>query len=449
MARRVRPGSGSLHESLSASRKRHTLRTRDSIPRNHRAIQRKKQTGPKLGNSILTMESAKIDSERFRTAFVLILVLAISALFVAVIWPFLQALLIGAMLAGLCHPLYRWLVRLFRGRQSLASVVTLFLLFLLLVGPLSALLGLVVRQALSISEQAIPWVQERLGAAGSFDVHQWLVERFPLAADLLPSQGQIVTNLATAVKTAGGYLVSWASAFTAGTAGFLLHIFVMVYAMFFFLKDGRSILQKIFYYMPLRHEDEIRMLERFVSVTRATVKGTLLIGLLQGTLAGIALYVAGINGAAFWGTVMVVLSVIPGIGTALVWVPSAIYLYVIGDTLAGSLLAIWCAGVVGTIDNFLRPRLVGKDAEMPDLLILIGTLGGLFLFGPIGFIAGPVVCGLFLTALDIYGTTFKDILPPVTSLTNDPMVNPEPGLQKKLSPDSSHPIGGKSPKRKP
>ena len=380
------------------------------------------------------MESAKINSERFRTAFVLILVLAISALFGAVVWPFLQALLIGAILAGLCHPLFRSMVRLLRGRRSLASAATLLILFLVIVGPLSAFLGLVVRQALAVSEQAIPWLQERFGVASSLDVHAWLVEHFPWASDLLPSRDEIVKNVGMAAKAAGGFLVSWASAFTAGTAGFFLQFFVMLYAMFFFLKDGRSILQRIFYYMPLRHEDEVRMLERFVSVTRATIKGTLLIGLIQGVLAGIAFYFAGIAGAAFWGTIMVVLSVIPAVGAALVWVPAVIYLFVIGSPLAAILLGIWCAGVVGTIDNFLRPTLVGKDAEMPDLLILIGTLGGLFLFGPIGFIVGPVVCGLFLTALDIYGSAFKDVLPPVKSLS-DAMVKPQPNVGEKASDD--------------
>ena len=381
------------------------------------------------------MESAKINSERFRTAFVLILVLAISALFGAVVWPFLQALLIGAILAGLCHPLFRSMVRLLRGRRSLASAATLLILFLVIVGPLSALLGLVVRQALAVSEQAIPWLQERFGVASSIDVQAWLVEHFPWASDLLPSREEVVKNVGTAAKAAGGYLVSWASAFTAGTAGFFLQFFVMLYAMFFFLKDGRSILQRIFYYMPLRHEDEVRMLERFVSVTRATIKGTLLIGLIQGVLAGIAFYFAGIDGAAFWGTIMVVLSVIPAVGAALVWVPAVIYLFVIGSPLAAILLGIWCAGVVGTIDNFLRPTLVGKDAEMPDLLILIGTLGGLFLFGPIGFIVGPVVCGLFLTALDIYGSAFKDVLPPVKSLASDAVVKPQPNVGEKASDD--------------
>jgi predicted PurR-regulated permease PerM len=354
----------------------------------------------------------------FRTAFVLILVLGITLLFLAVIWPFIQTLLVGAILSGLCRPLCKGLERLFGGRRSLAAVATLVILVLVIVGPLSALLGLVVQQAVNVSEHAIPWIQQKFGSASTFDAHDWIVAKFPFLGDFVPDQEEIVNSLGTAAKAAGSFLVAGASSLTGSAAGFLLNFFVMLYAMFFFLRDGRVILEKIFYYMPLRHEDELRMLDRFVSVTRATVKGTLLIGLIQGSLAGIAFYFVGIDGAAFWGTIMVVLSVVPGIGAALVWVPTVIYLFLNGQPVAGTLLGVWCAAVVGTIDNVLRPTLVGKDAEMPDLLILLGTLGGLFFFGPLGFIVGPIVCGLFLTAWDIYGATFKDILPPVGSMKN-------------------------------
>ena len=204
----------------------------------------------------------------------------------------------------------------------------------------------------------------------------------------------------------------------------------MMYAMFFFLRDGKAILEKILYYMPLDHDDEVLVLQRFTSVTRATIKGTLVIGLIQGALAGLGFWVAGIDGVAFWGTIMVVLSIVPGIGAALVWVPAVIYLFATGQTLAGTLLTAWCAAVVGTVDNVLRPMLVGKDAKMPDLLILVGTLGGLFLFGPIGFIVGPIVCGLFLTVWDIYGTTFRNVLPPVRDLQSG-VTKKEPTMEQK------------------
>lgn len=380
------------------------------------------------------MEQSGISRQKFRTAFVLALVIAVSVLFLAVTWPFLQPLLLGALLAGLCRPLYAWVTRLLRGRRSLGAIITLLILFVLVAGPLSAFLGVVVQQALHVSDQAIPWVKQHFGA-GTFNAHDWLVQRFPALADHIPSQEQLVASVGIAAKSAGAFLVAVASRMTAGTASFLLNLFVMVYAMFFFLKDGETILERIFYYLPLSNEDESLLLQRFTSITRATIKGTLVIGVIQGALAGVAFWVAGIDGAAFWGTIMAILSIVPGIGAALVWVPAVIYLYVIGQGVAGTLLLAWCATVVGTIDNVLRPILVGKDAKMPDLLILVGTLGGLFLFGPIGFIVGPIVCGLFLTVWDIYGATFKDLLPPVTALRTEDRQNPEaPNESKSAQP---------------
>jgi predicted PurR-regulated permease PerM len=362
------------------------------------------------------MESTHVSRTTFRTAFVLILVLAVSFAFLAVAWPFLIPLLLGALLAGLCDPLYRWVTRLLGGRRSLAAGITLLILFVLIVGPLSAFVGVVVKQALAVSNQALPWVQEHFGAVSAFNAHDWLARRFPALAQYVPEQDQIVDSAAQLAKATGTYLVGGATQLTASTATFLLNLFVMLYAMFYFLRDGGAILKKILYYTPLSHGDEVRVLERLRSVTRATIKGTVVIGIIQGTLAGIGLWFAGLPSAAFWGTIMAVLSIIPGIGAALVWLPAVIYLFVIGEKLTATLLLIWCSAVVGTIDNMLRPKLVGKDAKMPDLLILIGTLGGLFLFGPIGFIIGPLVCGLFLTVWEIYGATFKDVLPPVGEL---------------------------------
>jgi predicted PurR-regulated permease PerM len=365
------------------------------------------------------MEPTTISGTNLRTAFVLLLVVGVSVLFLAVAWPFLKPLLLGALLSGLFHPLYRWITRLVGDRPSLGAGLTLLVLVVLGLGPISAFLGIVVQQALTISEQAFPWLSQHLGTASSFNVHDWLVQRFPALAKYVPSQDELLQHLGTAAKTAGTFLVTFASRMTATTAAFLLNLFVMLYAMFFFFRDGHKILERIFYYTPLSDEDETRMLARFSSITRATIKGTLVIGVIQGALAGVAFWVAGIEGAALWGTIMTILSIIPGIGAALVWVPVVIILFVNGEYLTATLLAIWCAAVVGTVDNFLRPVLVGRDAKMPDLLILIGTLGGLFLFGPIGFIVGPIICGLFLTVWDIYGTTFKAVLPPVESFGKD------------------------------
>jgi predicted PurR-regulated permease PerM len=361
------------------------------------------------------MEPSTLSGTNLRTAFVLLLVVAVTAFFLAVAWPFVKPLLLAALLAGLFHPLYRWITRLVGGRASLGAAVTLLVLFVLGLGPVSAFLGIVLQQALAISDQAIPWLSQHLGAASRFNMEEWVVQRFPALAKYMPTQEQLLQQVGTAAKTAGTFLVGFASRMTATTAAFLLNLFVMLYAMFFFFRDGHRILERIFYYTPLTDQDERRMLTQFASITRATVKGTLVIGVIQGGLAGIAFWVAGIDGAALWGTIMTILSIIPGIGAPLVWVPVVIVLYVKNQYVTATLLLVWCGAVVGTIDNFLRPVLVGRDAKMPDLLILIGTLGGLFLFGPIGFIVGPIICGLFLTVWDIYGATFREILPPVTS----------------------------------
>jgi predicted PurR-regulated permease PerM len=177
--------------------------------------------------------------------------------------------------------------------------------------------------------------------------------------------------------------------------------------------DGEDILRKILYYLPLEDKEEHLLLHRFTSVTRATLKGTAVIGIIQGGLAGAAFAVVGINSAVFWGTIMVVLSIIPGIGTGLVWVPAAIILIAGGSTAKGIGLAVFCAVIVGSADNILRPRLVGKDTEMHELLIFFGTLGGLVLFGVVGFIIGPIISALFVTIWEIYGKVFKAMLPEV------------------------------------
>ena len=135
-----------------------------------------------------------------------------------------------------------------------------------------------------------------------------------------------------------------------------------------------------------------------------------MVGLVQGGLAGLAFAVVGIQGSAFWGTLMLVLSIIPGIGTALVWGPAVIYLFAVGKTASAVGLGVWCVLVVGTVDNFLRPKLVGADTKMPDLLILLSTFGGLSMFGAVGLVLGPIIAALFMTIWDIYGTTFADVL---------------------------------------
>ena len=173
------------------------------------------------------------------------------------------------------------------------------------------------------------------------------------------------------------------------------------------------------YYIPLNDHDKLRILNRFTSVTRATLKGTFVIGVLQGSLNGFAFWVAGIDGALFWGACMSVLSVLPAIGSSIIWIPVVVILAAYGAFLKAILLWIFCGFLVGSLDNLLRPVMVGKDTQMHQLFILFSTLGGLSLFGIVGIIIGPVIAALFVTIWEIYGETFKHYLPaqPVQQLT--------------------------------
>jgi predicted PurR-regulated permease PerM len=360
--------------------------------------------------SQIAMTDATIRADTMRRIFLILLAVAISLLFLAMIRQFLTALLLAGILTGMFAPLYRRLLARFKGKRGLASATTIAIVLLAIIIPLTGFLGIVAAQAVQLSQTVRPWVEQQIQEPNQLDR---LFERVPFVDALKPYRDQIVSKVGELAGRVGTFVVGMLAATARDTAMFFFLLFVMLYAMFFFLIDGKSVLNKILYYMPLPPEDENRMVEKFVSVSRATIKGTLIIGILQGALAGIAFWVVGINGAAFWGTVMAVLSIIPGVGAALVWVPAVIYLLAVGKVGGAIGLGVWCAALVGTVDNFLRPRLVGKDTKMPDLLILLATLGGILLFGAIGIVIGPIVAALFVTVWDIYGTAFKDILPEV------------------------------------
>jgi predicted PurR-regulated permease PerM len=351
--------------------------------------------------------------ERFQKAFLILLVILISLVFLAMIRPFLIAVLLAAVFSALAGPLYRGLRRRFRGQAVPAAVVTILIVLMVIVVPLTVFFGIVASEAIQVTSNVTPWIERQVSQPDELDK---LLQRIPLLDRLQPYQDQLAARIGQLAGTLGTFIVNSVAHMTRGTVNFLLQLFIMLYAMFFFLIGGRAMLDRILYYMPLSPKDETRMVERFVSVTRATIKGTLVIGIVQGGLAGLAFWVAGIHAPAFWGTVMAVLSIIPGIGTGLVWVPAVIYLFAIGRTGAAIGLLVWCAVVVGLADNFLRPWLVGRDTKMSDLLVLLSTLGGLFLFGAVGIIIGPVIAALFVTVWDIYGEAFKDYLPAVREI---------------------------------
>jgi len=371
------------------------------------------------------MTQPTFDPARFRKIFLIILTIAISILFLQMIRDFLIAVLLAAIASGLFHPVYRRLVRVFRGRQMLASAATVLIVLFVIVIPLTAFLGVVATQGVQLSRAVQPWAERQM--AGGFAFER-ITERFPILSGLLdrlaPYESLILTKLGELVGNIGTLVVRLLASAARGTAIFFLMLFIMLYAMFFFLIDGRKTLNDLLYYMPLTSAEEGRMVGKFLSVARATIKGTFIIGIVQGGLAGVAFFVIGIDGAAFWTALMIVLSIIPGLGTTLIWAPAVVYLFAVDRTVAALGLLIWCLSVVGTIDNLLRPWLVGRDAKMSDLLILLTTLGGLTFFGATGFIIGPIIGALFVTVWDIYGQAFKDLLPPV-----GPVAEPAPAVE--------------------
>jgi len=338
----------------------------------------------------------------------LVLVLGITAVFLSMIRPFIMAVLLAGIFTSLTRPLYLRLLKVTRGRRGGASLLTLAIIVLVIIVPLGFLVGVVTAQAVRVANSVAPWVQHRL--ENPDEVMVWLQQQ-PFYDRIAPYQDDILTKAGEIVGAISRFLVGSLSAVTSGTVQFLFLIAIMLYSMYFFLIDGDKLLDRILWYLPLEDRDERRLMEKFTSVTRATLKGTAVIGGLQGGLAGLAFWVVGIPSALFWGVIMVVLSIIPGIGTGLVWVPAAAILAAGGSWGKAIGLALFCAVVVGSIDNFLRPRLVGKDTQMPDLLILLATLGGIALFGLLGFIIGPIVAALFVTAWEIYGVVFRDLLP--------------------------------------
>lgn len=346
---------------------------------------------------------------RSQRRFLLFLVFIMSILFLWMVRAFLITMLLGAIFTAMAMPLHRVVRRWVGGdpRSSLAAAFSLLILIVAVGLPIFVFLGIVATQALEISEAARPWLEHQINEVGRWED---LVSRFPFLTYFFPEEGGLLAKLSQYASEVGRFLADSVVDFTRGTAAFTLQVFVLLYSMFFFLKDGPTILDRILYYIPLPETFEQELVNKIVSVSGVVLKGSMVIGMIQGGLAGLAFLVTGIPGWAFWTTVMVVLSLIPAVGSALVWIPAAIYLFSTGSVGVALAFTLWCAIVVGTVDNFLRPWIVGQGTRMPDLLVLISTLGGIFLFGAVGFILGPVIASLFLGTLYIYGEMFSESL---------------------------------------
>ena len=361
--------------------------------------------------------------DRVNKVVLLVLVLSVSLLFMYMIRQYLMALFMAGLFSALLSPAYRRLRQALGGREIAASLIIIVAVFILFLVPLGILVGIVVGQAMSVSQSVTPWIQNFVNQPSELNDY---LEKIPFYEYLVPYRTVILEKLGQAVGDISTFLINSFSSITKMTLNALMGIVVMFYAMFFLLISGEVLLRKILYFLPLHDEDEQLLLHRFTSVTLATLKGTMIIGIVQGTICGMAFALVGIEGTVFWGTIMAILSFIPAFGTALVWGPALIILVLQGAYWHALVLLVICGAVAGNIDNLLRPRLVGKDTQMHELFVLFSTLGGISMFGILGIIIGPIIAALFITLWELYGKAFCAYLPRVGTLnaaTDEKMLN--------------------------
>ena len=362
-----------------------------------------------------------------RAAFLLLLALVTVAFF-WIISPFFGAVFWAMVLALMFMPVHRRLCALLRGRDTLAALGTLLFCMVIVVVPMIFVVGAMVDEATSFTQRlrtgefnprtyfeqiqnALPgWSRDLLGRFGLFNAQD------------------VVDKLTAAVVQGGQALTTRALAIGQNTLMLLVNLGIMLYLLFFFLRDGRDLAQTIRRAVPMQRQHTDFLLSKFATVVRATVKGTVVVALVQGMLGGVAFAFLGMHGAVLWGVVMSVLSLLPAVGAALVWAPVAIYLIATGSMIEGLGLAAWGAGVMGMVDNLLRPILVGKETKLPDYLVLLSTIGGLSIFGVNGFLIGPAIAALFVATWALFsheeGATPEDAAVAVAAAPADESAPP-------------------------
>jgi len=339
----------------------------------------------------------------------LLLIVAVSLAFAWILLPFYGAVLWGTVIAILFVPLYRRLLEAMRQRRNLAAFSTVMIIIAIVILPMT-LIGA------SLTQEAIGFYGKV--QSGELD----FVRFFQQVRDVLPawatnlldrfglvSLGSVLEKLSAGLVAGSQYIATQALNIGQSTFDFILNLFVMLYLLFFLLRDEDALSKRIRDAIPLRAEQRHAFLLKFTIVIRATVKGDMLVAFLQGTLGGLIFWFLGIGAPLLWAVVMAFLSLLPVIGAGLIWIPVAVYLLAIGAIWQGVVLIAFGALVIGLVDNFLRPILVGKDTKMPEYVVLISTLGGIATFGLNGFIIGPVIAAMFIAAWDIFSASRQSV----------------------------------------
>ena len=344
----------------------------------------------------------------------LVILIAISAAFALVLWPFLTAILWAVIAAILFTPVYRRLLARMPGWRNSAALLTLLLIVGIVILPAAILSVALVGEATTVYLRI---------QAGDIDIARIFTTLFAglpgWATTLLANLG--VKNLADARDVFGSgaadgvrAVLGQALLFGQSIFGLLVKLSVVLYLAFFLLRDGDALQRRVAAAVPLRADQLGLLVDRFIVVVRATIKGSIVVAIIQGMIGGTVLWMLGVEAPLLWGVLMGAASLIPAVGTGLVWVPMALYLFFSGAIWQGAVLVFCGLFVIGMVDNLLRPILVGRETRIPDYVVLITTLGGLQLFGFHGIVIGPVIAAMFIAVWDIAAQMRGEALSPPT-----------------------------------
>ncbi|KCB50281.1 PF01594 domain protein [Bordetella hinzii 1277] len=340
----------------------------------------------------------------------IVLLIAVSLAFLWLLWPFYGAVFWGTILAIIFSPLHRKLARRLAPRNNLAALLSLFLVLLVVIIPLILITGSLVQEGANLYQRI------RSGSLNFGAYFQQVMDAMPpmvhdvLARFDLADLGSIQEKLSAGAMQLSQFLATQLVNIGQDTAQFLVSFGVMLYLLFFLLRDGPRLSRRLRRAAPLDEGYKQHLFRKFTTVVRATVKGNIAVAAVQGALGGIIFWALGIQGALLWGVIMGFLSLLPAVGAGLIWAPVAVYFLVTGAIWQGVVLILFGILVIGMVDNVLRPILVGKDTKLPDYVILISTLGGMALFGLNGFVIGPLIAALFVACWDLFSPPDPDDL---------------------------------------
>lgn len=329
--------------------------------------------------------------QKLQNAYFLGILGVVLLLAIGIFWPFLTVIAMAIMLAMILDPVYERATKLVRGSRTFGALLTILLVLVVVIIPLTFVAGQIFQETQGIYNQ--------LTGVDDISIDQ-LSRSIQNRVDAIAPGFNL--NIREYAAAASAWIVGKLGDFFSSTLDFVLKLVLALVALFYFLRDGNSFREHIAALSPLPRGEDETIIKSLRTSVKSVVVGSLVIAVIQGLLAGIGFAIFGVPNPSLWGTVSAVASLIPGVGTALVWVPATIYLFFTGATHIWIAQLVWSVLLVGTIDNFLSPILLEKGINIHPILILFSILGGLQFFGPEGFLLGPLVLSLLFALVRVY-----------------------------------------------